>query len=121
MSLIIGKKGEDYCVKMLKKSKYKIITRNFRSKFGEIDIIAKKNDTVIFIEVKTRDKNSWHHPAEAVDYYKRKKIISTAKYYQMLSKTQENYRFDVCCVITDNGKVIEYSHIENAFYENARF
>ena len=75
-----GKIGEKFTVKFLKKNKYKILDLNFNTKMGEIDIVAKKDKYIVFVEVKTRDENSWYSPVYAVTASKRKKIIKTAQY-----------------------------------------
>ncbi len=79
-----GKSGEDFAVRLLTSNKYKIIDRNFRSKFGEIDIIALKDDHLVFIEVKTRWSNLYGLPEEAVSPGKIWKISRTGEYYSLL-------------------------------------
>ncbi len=113
----IGDIGEEYAVKYLKKNKYKILTRNFSSKAGEIDIICRKKDTLIFVEVKARSTNNYGTPAEAVNYFKQKKIINCAKYYIMKHKINDMFiSFDVIEVFMDlNHKAIKINHIKNAF------
>ena len=66
----IGNIGEDYAVKILKKNKYKIVERNFTIRGGEIDIIAKNGDYVIFVEVKTRSNENYGGGLEAVNSVK---------------------------------------------------
>lgn len=111
-----GNYGENLAAKMLKKSGYEIIGRNFTTKVGEIDIIAKKDGYIVFIEVKFRSDIGRGRPAEAVDYYKQKKIIKVAKEYIQKEKLDGNdFRFDVVEVLNGNppmGRIIE-----NAFGE----
>jgi len=109
-----GKEGELLVAQYLQKYGYKIITQNYRKRFGEIDIIAQKNDTIAFVEVKWR-----HNPlidsAELIGPSKQKKIISIAK--EFLSKhTHEDvvYRFDVA-LIEQNNNSINLQYIPNAF------
>lgn len=115
----IGSKGEDYAVKYLKRKKYKIIQRNFRTRYGEIDIIAETGDCILFIEVKTRHTDSLTQPYEAVDFRKQQRLINTAKIYLSQNNTDKFCRFDVCEVYVDrqdlNLKSINY--IEAAFEE----
>ena len=66
----IGNFGEDEAVKYLMKHSYKIITRNFSCKLGEIDIIAKDKDVLVFIEVKARTNDKYGNPSDAIGYYK---------------------------------------------------
>ena len=91
-----GKIGEDLAAQYLKNLDYKIIERNFVAKQGEIDIIARNKQELVFIEVKTRTNTLYGKPVEAVNEQKQKHLISTAKYY-LHSKHLENefVRFDV--------------------------
>lgn len=107
-----GIDGEKTAAKYLKKNKYKILDCNYRSRFGEIDIIAKKDDFIVFVEVKARNNNSLGEPREAVTYSKQSKIIKTAEFYILDKKIDLQPRFDVIEVFTDTDTV---NHIENAF------
>ena len=112
-----GDAGEEYCAKYLKKHGFKILDRNYRKPFGEIDIIALKNELLCFVEVKTRHYNSMTQPYEAVDYRKRQRIIKAAQAYLTEKNIQLYCRFDVCEVITDKEslKLLNLNYIENAF------
>ena len=93
---IIGVKGESFAVKYLKEQKYKILQRNFSCSFGEIDIVAKDGDYIVFVEVKSRSGNCFGMPREAVTISKQKTIIRCASLW--LSKnncTGMSVRFDV--------------------------
>ena len=107
-----GKIGEDAVVEYLENSGYEILERNFHSRFGEIDIIAKKEKCIMFVEVKTRKSVNYGTPAEFVTSAKMKKIIKTAVLY--LENTDCEMRFDVAEVYLKNGKC-EIKYIENAF------
>ena len=72
----IGDMGEKKAVKFLKKKGYRILETNFKTKFGEIDIIAKKEGCICFVEVKTRSSDNFGEPREAVNFYKQQKISS---------------------------------------------
>lgn len=113
----IGDTGEEYAVEYLKKHKYKILVRNYRKRFGEIDIIAEKKGTVAFVEVKTRHENPLTKPFEAVDTKKQKKIYKTSIAYIYENNLNCQYRFDVCEVYVDRDtlKLIEINYFENAF------
>lgn len=76
----LGIKGEELAVKFLKKKGYRIISRNFKSPIGEIDIIAEDLGTFVFVEVKTRSDESFGYPFEAVNYKKREKLRRVALY-----------------------------------------
>lgn len=113
--LRLGKKGEDAAAMYLRLKGYRILQRNFHSRYGEIDIIAFKNETVVFVEVKTRGKHPIDTPASAVDIFKQKKIIKTAYFYIMNKQLDDvDMRFDVIEVRVC-GFGCKINHIENAF------
>ncbi|HDH53078.1 MAG TPA: YraN family protein, partial [Nitrospirae bacterium] len=72
----LGQKGEELAVKYLRKKGYKIIKQNYKTKIGEIDIIANDGGTLVFVEVKTRESIAYGMPFEAVNSYKRRKIAN---------------------------------------------
>ena len=112
----VGALGENSVVKHLKKNKYKIVDRNYVSRFGEIDIIAKNKEFLLFVEVKTRKENSLVSGICAVDSIKQQKIILTAQDYISKNETDLQPRFDVAEVIyTQNGEKLQINYIENAF------
>lgn len=80
----MGLWGENKAVEFLKAKNYTILARNYHSRFGEIDIIARKQNTIIFVEVKTRKNTAFGFPAEFVDYKKQQKIMKTAQLYIMI-------------------------------------
>ena len=92
----LGDRGESYAEDYLRRQGYRILTRNYRTKIGEIDLIADDHGTLVFIEVKTRSSVRYGMPAEAVNYKKRQKIIQTA-YWYLCAQHRENAicRFDV--------------------------
>jgi putative endonuclease len=101
----------------LKRNKYKIIERNFYTKKGEIDIIAEKNNLIIFIEVRSK-KGENIKGYETVDFKKQKNIIESAKFY-LESKNLTNkrdVRFDVISINFNEEEII-LEHIEDAFRE----
>lgn len=106
-----GKLGEDLVCVFLEKKGYNILERNFHSRWGEIDIIAKDGDAVVFVEVKTRKSSAFGAPAEYVTLAKKKKIIKTAFIY--LNGEECEMRFDVAEVFYGTENRINY--IENAF------
>ncbi len=112
----IGLWGEDKAVEYLKNQGYRILSRNFHSKFGEIDIIAIKNKIICFIEVKTRKKIFYGLPSQAVNYSKQKKLILTAEYFLTRNYSQNfAYRFDVIEVFYYNSYIFSINHIKGAF------
>ena len=103
---------EDAAVNYLANLGHTILTRNFWTKYGEIDIISEFSDTIVFTEVKYRDNISYGYPEEAVTLKKQHSIQSAALFYISKNKLSldKPYRFDVIVIIKDNIK-----HIENAF------
>lgn len=111
----LGKEGEDFAAKLLKKSGYKIKETNYRSPVGEIDIIATEGGTLAFIEVKTRSGIGFGSPEEAVNIRKQKQIINSAMHYLQSAKMEETpVRFDVVSVIAEDTKLTG-NIIKNAF------
>ena len=95
----------------LKTQGYQILERNYRCKKGEIDLIAREGQYLVFVEVKYRRTGQKGDPAEAVDYRKQKKISKVAEYYCWKKrKLNQPCRFDVICVLGQ-----EIRHIEQAF------
>lgn len=113
----IGDIGEEYASKFLKKKKYKILERNYRKRYGEIDIIAENKNYIVFVEVKTRHKDSMTSAADAVNRQKQIRIIKTASLYLAENETEKFCRFDVCEVYvnSDNLKLVDINYIEAAF------
>lgn len=114
---ILGNFGEDKSCAYLRKKGYRIVERNYSSRFGEIDIIAESSDYLVFVEVKLR-KNDLHGEAkEFVDLRKQKKIIKTASFYLSQHETEKFVRFDVIEVYTSASFFgrCRITHIENAF------
>lgn len=112
---IIGNKGEDIACEYLIKNGYKIVERNFRIPGGEIDIIARHNDELIFCEVKTRKSQKFGYPEEAVTMHKMKRITRAIKKYLLISGLKKIYiRFDIIAVQLQ-GDTAHYSlnHLKN--------
>lgn len=109
----IGAVYEDMAVNYLEKSGYKILERNYGNSYGEIDIIAKKDEVIVFVEIKFRSNNRYGDPLEAVNLHKQHKIIRVAQYYYIKNGYSENVpcRFDVIAIYGD-GTI---RHEENAF------
>ncbi|MDR2590617.1 MAG: YraN family protein [Oscillospiraceae bacterium] len=113
-----GKWGEDIALEYLTKKGYIVLAKGFYSRFGEIDIIMKTNEFLVFVEVKTRKDKTFAHAREFVSKTKQRKIVSTAKYWLMKNPTNLQPRFDVIEVYAKNGVKTENPeiiHIENAF------
>jgi putative endonuclease len=110
-----GKKGEALAVHRLKKAGYKIIETNYRTQLGEIDIVAKDNDTIVFVEVKSRRSLHFGNPKQAVTLQKQKKISMVALYYlKTTGQSNAKARFDVVTVISNRDQS-RVEIIKNAF------
>lgn len=112
---ICGNIGENAACKYLKKQRYSIIERNFRRRYGEIDIIAQKKDMYVFVEVKTRESTEYGLAMEFVTKSKQQKLIRTAKLYIMEHELDAAFSFDVIEVYHKGQKIVNINHIENAF------
>ncbi len=108
---VLGNKGEGLVVKYLKKQGYTLLKRNYRTPFGEADIIAKEGEEIVFIEVKTRTTDGYGLPSEAVGRGKQRRYYQIAKCYWLETGEEPNARFDVAEVYAD-GRI---EHIKNAF------
>ena len=100
----LGKKYEELASKYLIAKNYKIIETNFFSRFGEIDIIAKDVDYLVFVEVKFRNSRDYGYGYESVNKLKQNHIIKTAKFYMYMKKINLNskVRFDVLSFDREN-------------------
>jgi len=111
---LIGSKGEDIAAGFLKDKGYRIIERNYKTPIGEVDIIARDRDTIVFVEVKTRSSNIFGYPFEAVDARKQHKLKNLALLYMKQKKKDFAVRFDVLSIHISNGEK-EIEHIMDAF------
>lgn len=114
-NLPLGRYGEDLASKHLKSKGYKIIDRNFRCRVGEVDIVVQDDQTLIFVEVKTRFSDKYGPPEEAITPWKLKSIIRTAQFYKMLHPDlPESLRIDAVLVeLSPTGVVKRLEHLEN--------
>ena len=112
-----GHRGEVLAAKQMEKMGYEILERNFHALKGEIDIIAKKDNVIVFTEVKYRKNEKMGTPAEAVNHWKQQHIIRAAKAYiaqKCLMEMGYDFRFDVAEVLTSEGKTY-FRYTEDAF------
>ncbi len=107
-----GTKYEDVAADYMTENGYRIVERNFRCRIGEVDIIARKGNVLVFTEVKYRTNDAKGAPEYAVNYYKQKKIMKVCDYYRMTHHIPQSQqiRFDVCTIM---GNTLKY--YENAF------
>ena len=109
----LGKSGEDLACKELERRGYEILTRRYRTRFGEIDIVARSNKTIVFVEVKTRAGDEFGGGAGAVTPWKQRRIAQMAIDYLSRNKLHDQpCRFDVVTVdMKDSGpEVMVYEH-----------
>jgi len=110
-----GKEGEKIAADFLKKNGYRIIDKNFRSPLGEIDIVAREKDAIVFVEVKTRKSSELGYPEQAVGIRKQKKMSQLALWYLQKKKIIDtSARFDVVA-ITMHSSGDEIKLFKNAF------
>jgi putative endonuclease len=111
-----GALGERAAKKHLQKLGLKFLTANFRSDRGEIDLIFRDADCLVFVEVKTRSSEEWTRPAAAVDARKKRLLSQTAlDYLRLLKNPQVKIRFDIVEVLLRDGEVREVRHLPNTF------
>lgn len=110
----LGKKGEALVLKYLQNQGYKILAQNFYSKFGEIDLIAQKNQTISFVEVKLR-VNPLFALSDLINLPKQRKIIKTAMLYIAKNRISNfSFRFDVALIENTNYDY-KITYLDNAF------
>lgn len=112
----VGKLGEEIAKEYLIRKDHKIIVQNYRFGHGEIDLITESGDTLVFVEVKTRQNLNFGEPELAVTPGKQKQLkkIGNAYLYQN-EITQKECRFDVIAILLEKGKEPRITHYENAF------
>ena len=106
----LGDRGEKLAAKYLIRNGYEIVEKNYRSPYGEVDIIAKRGDILAFIEVKTRLTDTYGSPSEAVGSDHKRRYVRAAKSYISAHGCDAVVRFDVIEIYRG-----EINHIENAF------
>lgn len=116
-TVLAGKLGEQYACKLLQKRGYKIVTTNFRSPYGEIDIVALDKDTLVFVEVKTRWSNRFGAPEEAVTPSKLKSITRTGEYFKLKhSDYPDALRVDVVALEVDDKNITAVRLLRNVTF-----
>ncbi len=114
---LLGILGENMAMAFLSEKAYKIKTTNYRFKKWEVDIIAEKENTIVFVEVKTRQNDYLGEPWRAVTKAKQRQIIRVAHEYLVLHNIHQEARFDVVSIIHDPAiQRNQIEHIEDAFY-----
>lgn len=108
--------GEEEACRFLKKNGCKIVDRNYRVRTGEIDIVARRGNTLLFVEVKTRLTAAFAQPYEAVGFRKRKSLKAAAKVYVQERNVRDvEFRFDVISITLNDGLQAELEWMQGAF------
>lgn len=114
--LSLGDRGEMLAAGYLCEHGYQVLDKKVRTSFGELDLVVRKNDMLVFVEVKTRSTLRLGLPEEAVDQAKQKQITKLAEWYLQKNKmSNERVRFDVIALLYDGVSAPQIRHIENAF------
>ncbi|HNX91908.1 MAG TPA: YraN family protein [Syntrophomonas sp.] len=115
MKIALGRQGEEIAANYLQKQGYEILARNFRCRYGELDIICRKNAVIVFVEVKTRRSELFGSPEEAITRSKIEHIRKVALFYLAENKTHcRETRFDVISIMMKADQP-DINHIEAAF------
>ncbi len=111
----VGYVGEGIAANFLRKKGYRILERNFKARYGEIDIIAIDKDTLVFVEVKTRTGTQFGTPEEAITPWKLREVAKTAEFYASLHpELPQGLRIDVVgIVLGPNDEVLSLQHTPN--------
>jgi putative endonuclease len=116
LSRMHGELGERAAKKHLKQLGLKFLTANFRSDRGEIDLVFRDDDCLVFLEVKTRSSEAWVRPAAFVNKHKRRLLCQTAlDYLELLKNPQVKIRFDIVEVLLHESSIREIRHLPNTF------
>lgn len=111
----LGNLGEQLALTYLQDKGYEVLEKNYRYLKAEVDLIAKHNDVIVFVEVKARSTNFFGEPELAVSLSKQKLLIDAADYYASSMELKNEIRFDVIAIIINKNETI-INHIEDAFY-----
>jgi putative endonuclease len=109
----LGKWGEDMAAAYLLEKGYSILERDWKSGHHDLDIIAQEGNTLVVVEVKTRRNRLFGDPEEAIDYKKRRSLLSAINHYAKTHHTCRSVRFDVISVVGMIGTTPEIDHIKD--------
>lgn len=110
-----GQAGEEHIARLLERRGCEILARNYRCRWGEIDIIARDAQYILFVEVKTRKRRGLTLPLEAITPQKQRRVILAAETYLASHPSGLQPRFDAAAVYTENGRISGEEYLENAF------
>ncbi len=107
----LGRWGEDLAAAFLEEKGYTIIERDWKSGHHDLDIVAKDGSTLVIVEVKTRRNRLYGNPEEAIDYRKRRSLLSAINHYTKSHRIYSNVRFDIISIVGNIGEKSEIDHI----------
>ncbi len=109
-----GKRGEALAKEYLQKKGYKILEQNYRTRYAEIDLVAKQKDVLVFVEVRTKIGEQFGSPEETLNRWKLQRVKRNATAYAAHVKWRKLYRVDAVCIVLDeNRRVLRLEHYEN--------
>ena len=107
----LGRWGEDLAAAFLEEKGYAIVERDWKSGHHDLDIVAKDDSTLVIVEVKTRRTRLYGNPEEAIDYKKRRSLLSAINHYTKSHRIYSNVRFDIISIVGNMGEKPEIDHI----------
>ena len=107
----LGRWGEDLAAAFLEEKGYELIERDWKSGHHDLDIVAKDGSTLVIVEVKTRRNRLYGNPEEAIDYRKRRSLLSAINHYTKSHRIYSNVRFDIISIVGNIGEKSEIDHI----------
>lgn len=111
----LGKLGEEIAVEFLRKNEYQILDQNNSTKWGELDVIATKENILIFVEVKLKTSEDFGTPEEMIGKNKLIQVKRTAEMYLLnnpdIAKKYDRYQIDAICIVKDTGRITHYENI----------
>ncbi|MBK7523443.1 MAG: YraN family protein [Saprospiraceae bacterium] len=112
----LGNIGENIAIELLLSKDYSILERNWRFRKAEIDIICKKDNILVFVEVKSKSYKYFGEPEESISVYKENLIIDAASQYMVLNNYEWEIRFDIISILFEKNKTPLIHHYEDAFF-----
>ena len=111
----VGDEGEERAVRFLEARGYRVLTRNFACRYGELDVVAEHEDTLCFVEVRMRSTAVWGDPSHTVSHAKQRRVVKAALHYLALQGSRGRMiRFDVVSIV-GRGETATVEHLPGAF------
>ena len=112
---ILGHEGEDIAARYLQQHGYTIHDRDWHCGHKDLDLVVTKDNTIVFVEVKTRTSNEWGDPQDFITDRKIRRIVNSADAYLRFNQIDMDVRFDVISIVAEGGEY-KVEHIEQAFF-----